>query len=136
VASVAAVARASGGSPVWATVGLLGVVTSALILSVHSVTGGWALAYLLATVRHGLAGDTAMVVVARYAALLASPARMTAYHTLCMVLTALIVARGIADGIERASRHLMPILIVLTHMVRRSVAPLGIAAPTVAPFVL
>jgi neurotransmitter:Na+ symporter, NSS family len=113
VASLAAVARASGGSRAWAAVGILGVVAAALILSFYSVIGGWALAYVVDTVRHGLAGDTATVVEARYMALLASPARMTAYHTIFTILTAAIVARGIAGGIERACRYLMPVLIVL-----------------------
>ncbi len=38
---------------------------------------------------------------------------MTICHTIFMAATAVIVARGIADGIERASRYLMPALIVL-----------------------
>jgi neurotransmitter:Na+ symporter, NSS family len=113
VASIARVARVSGGSRAWATIGILGVVAAALILSFYSVIGGWALAYLVDTVRNGLAGETATMVEARYAALLASPARMTVYHTIFMVMTAAIVARGIAGGIERACQHLMPVLIAL-----------------------
>ncbi len=50
---------------------------------------------------------------ARFDALLASPLRMAVYHTLFMAGTAVVVARGIAGGIERASLYLMPVLIVL-----------------------
>ena len=113
VASIAAVARAGGASRAWAAVGILGVVGAALILSFYSVVGGWALGYLVDTVRHGLAGATAPVMEARYAALLASPARMTVYHTVFMGMTTVIVARGIAGGIERACQYLMPVLIAL-----------------------
>lgn len=113
VASIAAVASASGGSRAWAAVGILGVITAALILSFYSVIGGWALAYIVDTARHGLAGDTAKVVEARYVALLGSPGRMTGYHTVFMIMTTVIVARGVAGGIERASRALMPMLIAL-----------------------
>lgn len=113
VTSIAAVALESGGSRVWATAGILGIVAAVLILSFYSVIGGWALAYVVDTIRHGLAADAANLVQARYDTLLASPVRMTIYHTIFMVITAVIVARGIAGGIESASLYLMPVLIVL-----------------------
>jgi neurotransmitter:Na+ symporter, NSS family len=113
VTSIAAVALESGGSRRWATIGILGVAAAGLILSFYSVIGGWALAYVVDTIRHGLAGDSAASVQARYDALLASPARMTIYHTIFMVITAVIVSRGIAGGIESASLYLMPVLMVL-----------------------
>ncbi len=113
VGSIAAVAIASGASRLWAAIGLVGVVGAVLILSFYSVIGGWALAYVADTIRDGLPGAAAPAVQARFDALLASPLRMTGYHTLFMAATALVVARGIAGGIERASLYLMPILIVL-----------------------
>ncbi len=116
VSSIAAVARASGASRRWAGLGILGVVGAVVILSFYSVIGGWALAYLVDTVRHGLAGDTAELVRARYDTLLASPGRMAIAHTVFMAVTTVIVARGIAGGIERASLYLMPALIVLIVM--------------------
>lgn len=112
VGSLAAVARAGAGSGGWAAVGVVGVVGAVLILSFYSVIGGWAIAYIVDTARHGLAGDATRL-RARYDALLAAPVRMTICHTAFMAVTALIVARGVADGIERASRYLMPGLIVL-----------------------
>jgi NSS family neurotransmitter:Na+ symporter len=113
VASIAAVAIASGASRFWATIGMVGVVGAVLILSFYSVIGGWAVAYVVDTIRDGLPGGAAPAVQARYDALLAAPLRMTVYHTLFMAATVVVVARGIAGGIERASLYLMPILIVL-----------------------
>jgi NSS family neurotransmitter:Na+ symporter len=49
----------------------------------------------------------------RFDALLAAPVRMAGYHALFMAVTALVVGRGIVDGIENASKILMPALIVL-----------------------
>jgi neurotransmitter:Na+ symporter, NSS family len=89
------------------------VLGAVLILSFYSVIGGWAVAYVVETIRDGLPGATAPAVQARYDALLASPLRMAIYHTLFMAATVAVVARGIAGGIERASLYLMPILIVL-----------------------
>ena len=113
VGSIAAVAVAGRASASWAAIGMVGVVGAVLILSFYSVIGGWAVAYVVDTIRDGLPGATAPAVQARYDALLASPLRMVIYHTLFMAATVAVVARGIAGGIERASLYLMPILIVL-----------------------
>ena len=101
IASIAAVANASGASRLWATIGMLGVVGAVLILSFYSVIGGWAVAYVVDTIRDGLPGAAAATVQARYDALLAAPLRMTLYHTIFMAATVAVVARGIAGGIER-----------------------------------
>ena len=113
VGSIAAVAIASRASRSWAAIGMVGVIAAVLILSFYSVIAGWAVAYVVDTIRDGLPGATATAVQARYDALLASPLRMVIYHTLFMAATVAVVARGIAGGIERASLYLMPILIVL-----------------------
>jgi neurotransmitter:Na+ symporter, NSS family len=112
VASVAAVAIASGASTRWALAGLLGVVGSIVILSYYSVVGGWAVAYVVDTSTSGLQSSPDLA-RARLDDLLASPLRIAAYHTVFMGMTAAVVARGIAKGIERASLYLMPIMILL-----------------------
>jgi NSS family neurotransmitter:Na+ symporter len=112
-ASIEAVAAAHGAQRAWAWVGVLGVAGGALILSFYSVIGGWTLAYAADTVLAGLPGADAASVQARYDALLASPARMSAYHALFLAAAALIVGRGVGRGIEAASRLLMPLLIAL-----------------------
>lgn len=113
VGSITAVAIASGASRFWAVIGVVGVVGAVVILSFYSVIGGWALAYVVDTIQDGLPGASAPAVQASFNTLLESPLRMTVYHTLFMVATALVVARGVAKGIERAALYLMPILIVL-----------------------
>jgi NSS family neurotransmitter:Na+ symporter len=81
-------------------VGVLGVAAGALVLSFYSVIGGWTLAYTL---------DPAT----DFAALLASPARLSAYHALFLASAAAIVARGVGGGIEAACKVLMPVLAAL-----------------------
>ena len=111
--SVAVVAEMAGSSRWWSWLGLLGVVTAFLILSFYSVIGGWAIGYVVETVRSGLPGSDAMAVQARFDALLASPLQMASYHAAFMAVTALVVGRGIVHGIETASKVLMPVLIIL-----------------------
>jgi NSS family neurotransmitter:Na+ symporter len=112
-ASIEAVAAAHGAQRAWRWVGVLGVAGGALILSFYSVIGGWTLAYAADTVLAGLPGADAASVQARYDALLASPARMSAHHALFLAAAALVVGRGVGRGIEAASRLLMPLLIAL-----------------------
>lgn len=112
-ASLRAVARAGNSSGHWSLVGLMGVGTGFLILSFYAVIGGWTLGYAIETAANGLAGANPQTVKARYDLFLASPGRMTLYHAIFMAATAVIVARGVAHGIETASKILMPVLGVL-----------------------
>ena len=111
--SIEVLAAAHGAQRAWRWAGVLGVAGGALILSFYSVIGGWTLAYAADTVLAGLPGRDAAAVQARYDALLASPARMSAYHALFLAAAALVVGRGVGRGIEAASRLLMPVLIAL-----------------------
>jgi SNF family Na+-dependent transporter len=129
IGSIAVAAQESAASPRWRVVGALGIVTAFLILSFYSVIGGWALAYAVDTVREGLPGSTVDAAKVRFDALLASPGRIAAYHTAFMALTALIVGRGIADGIEAACKILMPILMALLALLSiYATAPGDVAA--------
>jgi NSS family neurotransmitter:Na+ symporter len=113
VRSIAATADEFGISRHWRLIGAAGIVTSFLILSFYSVIGGWALAYAVDTLREGLTGAKAQDVRAQFNSFLAAPLRMTSYHAVFMCLTAYIVGRGVAGGIEAACKILMPALMVL-----------------------
>ncbi len=113
IRSVSAVAAAAGASQWWSLFALLGVVTGVLILSFYSVIGGWAMAYLVDTIGHGLPVQDAAGAKARFEALLGSPVRLLLYHLVFMAIAVVIVARGVAKGIERATMILMPTLIAL-----------------------
>lgn len=111
--AIAAIAMGHGASPRWAWIGTWGVAASFLILSFYSVIGGWAIAYGVDSAWAGLGPANAAAMTDRFAALLAAPVRMAAFHAAFMILTAAIVARGIAGGIERAATVLMPVMISL-----------------------
>ncbi len=113
IGSVRAVAAESRASQFWQVIGVIGIVTSFLVLSFYSVIGGWSLYYVVETVLLGLPGVTGSEAQARFDAMLASPWSMAGYHALFMTFTALIVGRGSASGIESACKILMPLLIVL-----------------------
>jgi neurotransmitter:Na+ symporter, NSS family len=113
IRSIGDTAEESNASRQWQLIGAAEIVTAFLILSFYSVIGGWAIAYSVDTVLDGLASDTVGAMQARFDDLLASPWRMATYHPLFMGMTAVIVARGIAGGIETACKVLMPALMAL-----------------------
>jgi NSS family neurotransmitter:Na+ symporter len=77
------------------------------------VIGGWAIAYLVDTTLNGIGPADTGTTKVRFDALLGSPARLLFYHLVFMAITSFVVARGIAGGIELASRWLMPVLVLL-----------------------
>ncbi|WP_417214990.1 sodium-dependent transporter [Alcanivorax sp.] len=97
----------------WAGIGHMGVLSAFLILSFYSVVASWALYYAWEAVAGGFQGITAAQSGARFDALLADPWLMMGCHTLFMVLTMVVVGRGVKGGLEKAVEILMPLLFVL-----------------------
>ena len=88
------------------------MITAFLVGTFYSVIAGWTLVYIVKAAT-GFAGADASTVGQQFDALLASPAALTAWHTVFMVATVLIVGRGLHAGIERTVKVLMPALLVM-----------------------
>ncbi len=101
------------GGPAWAPVGAMGIVAGFTILSFYIVVAGWTLAYLLAMLQGDLALTDPQQLGAKFGEFISSPYQPIGYAALFMILTATVVIGGIGQGIERASRVLMPALFVL-----------------------
>jgi NSS family neurotransmitter:Na+ symporter len=111
--TMAALAEECGCNPRWSWLGWLGVAAGFLIMSFYSVVAGWALAYVLEGLSgnfHGLDGDSAG---AKFGALISNPGETTFWHTVFTAMTAVVVARGVRSGLEKAVKILMPALFVL-----------------------
>lgn len=106
-------AKEAGHSPHWRFLGWSGVMAGFLILSYYSVIAGWALAYVMRSGLGTFSEATPDEVGSIFSALLASPESLLAWHTIFMVMTMVVVARGVRSGLERAVRFIMPILLVL-----------------------
>lgn len=107
------VAREEGLNRGWGLMGWIGVVAGFLILSFYSVIAGWALAYVFKAGSGSFSGLDAEGSSEMFGAMLASPEALLAWHTIFMVMTAMVVARGVRSGLERAVTILMPALVVL-----------------------
>lgn len=96
----------------WGVTGYMGVFTSMMILGFYAVVAGWCLHYLFTSIAGSLHGDKDFV-VNYFATFSSDPWRPSLMAVAFIVITHYIVARGIRNGIERASKLLMPALFVL-----------------------
>ncbi|KXB30794.1 transporter [Dechloromonas denitrificans] len=112
VAAMGVVAREAGLGRYWKIIGLIGVTGALLILSFYSVVAGWILEYTLRATA-GFDGITKESAAAGFAGLLADPLRLIAWHSLFMVMTVFVVARGVTGGIEQANKIMMPALFAI-----------------------
>ncbi|RMH22987.1 MAG: sodium-dependent transporter [Gammaproteobacteria bacterium] len=111
--TMGALAREAGQSQLWRLLGWSGVIAGFLILSYYSVIAGWALAYVFRAASGVFIGGTAEGVGKLFSDLTGDPERLLAWHTIFMIMTMIVVARGVRGGLEKAVRFLMPALFVL-----------------------
>lgn len=97
----------------WTFVGGIGVLCAFVILSYYSVVGGWVLKYIAAYLTGDGFGDTA----AYFTDFIRKPLEPAVWHLLFMSFCALVVIGGVAKGIERASRIMLPCLFILIVVV-------------------
>lgn len=107
-------ARAYGaiGGKAWRFIGYLGILTSMIILGFYAVVAGWCLQYLFASVAGQLDGDAAYV-IDYFKTFSSDPLRPCLWGVGFVLITHFVIARGVNDGIERASKLLMPLLLIL-----------------------
>ncbi|MBE8189621.1 MAG: sodium-dependent transporter [Candidatus Thioglobus sp.] len=97
----------------WVIFGFIGIITGFLILSFYSVVAGWALEYLAVFLQNDLAGAAPEQVKNHFADLLKSPSQLLFWHSIFMLLTILIVAKGVNQGIEKVISLAMPALFLI-----------------------
>lgn len=90
----------SNGRP-WKFVGYLGILTSTIILGFYAVVAGWCLQYLCASVIGHLSGD-AEYVKNYFVAFSCDPLKPTIWGVVFILITHLVIVRGVQKGIERA----------------------------------
>ena len=95
----------------WPWVGRMGVTACFILLSFYSVVGGWVLAYVAHAFSGAIRPDTDFALLFEHT--ISNPAGAIFYQALFMLMTAGVVQSGIANGIEKASRYLMPALFIL-----------------------
>ena len=95
----------------WPWIGRMGVFACFILLSFYSVVGGWVLNYVV----HAFDGSIRQNADfnALFGSTISNPVGSIAYQGLFMLMTVWVVKSGIAAGIERANKYMMPALFVL-----------------------
>ncbi|WP_135852809.1 sodium-dependent transporter [Halorussus salinus] len=92
----------------WSFTGGLGVFSSLVTLSFYSVVGGWVLSYIVGSATGAYFGDAGT-----YFGSVASGPVAIGTHLVFMLITVGIVASGVTDGIERATKFMIPAILLL-----------------------
>lgn len=96
----------------WGFIGILGIITSTIILGFYAVVAGWCLNYLGASVIGHLKGDTAYA-LQYFQNFSSDPVKPAILSIAFILVTHFIIARGVRNGIEKVSKLLMPLLFIL-----------------------
>jgi NSS family neurotransmitter:Na+ symporter len=97
----------------WRLVGFLGVATGLLILSYYSVIAGWMLSYAARLASGASIGGDAASAAAAFGALRSDPLQAMLWHSAFLATAAWLVGRGVVEGLERAVKVTMPVLVLL-----------------------
>lgn len=128
--SVEKVAVDSGVSRGWGAFGALGILAAFLIMTFYSVVAGWVIYYVGvmgadffgalfsgAPFAGALASETPGQIQSRMTDLFANGPLLIGLHSLFMLVTIWIVARGVQSGIEKAATYMMPTFFVLLILI-------------------
>ena len=115
-----AIGRKTGQSPItaykvlhpkWGWIGLLACLIPLLILPYYSAIGGWILKYLAAFLTGN--APTAAEADGYFGAFITSPVEPVIWFAVFLAATTFVVYKGVNAGIERMSKVMMPLLLVL-----------------------
>ncbi|WP_417900950.1 sodium-dependent transporter [Bacillus haimaensis] len=96
----------------WHWIGYLGVFTCFILLSFYSVIGGWIVQYLFYGVT-GMMGSFAGGYEGLFTEAVSNPIPSVAAQGAFLLLTILVVAKGVQNGIEKMNKIMMPALFIL-----------------------
>ena len=100
------------GTP-WKWVGRLGVLTGFLILSYYSVVAGWTAEYTRLAIGNCFEGKSAVDFPTIFSEFVSNPYRSIAWMMAFMIVTHIVVVRGVKGGIEKFSKVMMPTLFII-----------------------
>ena len=97
---------------VWSLIGYMGVLTGFLITGYYAVVAGWCLQYVWASLVGHMQGNPEYF-KQYFAEFSGDPVKPIFWTVIILGITYLIIEHGVRDGIERASKLLMPTLFLL-----------------------
>jgi NSS family neurotransmitter:Na+ symporter len=113
IRSVQDVAQRSNVSSNWSVLGMTGMVASFLIVSFYCVVAAWVIMYIPKFLFGSFNGMDPAGISAQFGETVSNPTGVLPYFTGFALLTMWLVSRGVNNGIEMASKILMPLFFAL-----------------------
>ena len=113
VDALSTLAKENNHTTQWGWLGWWGALALLLVLSFYSVVAGWCIAYLIRSLSGEFTGLNPAQVTHVWQHFLASPWRLLGWDTLFMALTMGVIVCGVQQGLERATKIMMPALYVI-----------------------
>ena len=113
----------------WPVVGYMGVFCAFIIMAFYCTIAGWTLEYIIKAVGNQFQGKDLATIEQEFNAFHNMGWRNVLWECIFIFLTAFVVFKGVADGIEKYSKVLMPmLLLILIVLAIRSLTLPGAAA--------
>lgn len=97
----------------WSIVGVMGVFTSFLIMGFYIVVSGWTLEYIIQAVGNQFVNRDNSTLSQVFTSFSTSTLRPIIWMIIFMIITAVIVLAGVKNGIEKSTKFLMPLLLII-----------------------
>lgn len=102
-----------GGRNPLSYIGYMSVLTCFLITSYYAVVSGWCLQYISASLAGRMSGGSPEFFASYFTNFMQDPVKPVFWTFIVLGITALVVIHGVRDGIEKASKVMMPVLFIL-----------------------
>lgn len=97
----------------WHISGVIGIGAAFLILAFYGVVAGWTLEYILIALKNGFVGKTSGEITGMFGTFISHPIKPVVYQLIVMGITGFVVSTGVQEGVERAAKVLIPLLVVI-----------------------
>jgi len=97
----------------WFLVGMMGIVAAFMILAFYTAVAGWTLEYIYQTLKGGFIGKSSAELSGMFESFRSESLRPALWFAVFMIATSAIVLAGVRKGIEKSTKILMPLLLVL-----------------------
>lgn len=97
----------------WPVIGYMGVLCAFIIMAFYSTVAGWTLEYIVKAVGNQFHGKELSVIEQEFADFHDMGWKNVLWQAVFIFLTGFVVFKGVADGIEKYAKILMPVLVAI-----------------------
>lgn len=125
IQAVRKLVNSTNSDPNWYVLGSIKTFTGVFILSYLSVIAGWCMAYAVRAASGMFDGLTSAGMNSLFSDFVHDPEKQAFWHTLFIITTLVVAARGLKGGFEPVVRRVMPLLLLVLLLLLAYSASLG-----------